>query len=123
MTGDAKRRFCEHCDLHVHNLSAMKPGERAEFIDGMQGRTCITYELRADGTMITPSRWDWMLRPMRAVAALLAALFPFVFSSCATRRTAGVPPPLPNPPAHAMDKKMGRVAVMGEACPIKEHSR
>ena len=117
MTGDAKRRFCEHCQLHVHNLSAMQPGERAQFVAEARGHACITYELRADGTMVTPSRWDWVLRPLRAVAALLAAMLPFAFSSCATRRTAGVPPPC-DPPAQAGQQKPGKVAVMGTPAPL-----
>ncbi len=103
MAGDAKRRFCEHCQLHVHNLSGMSSGERAHFIEESQGRTCITYEIRPDGTMITPSRWNWVLRPLRALAALIAAVVPFSFSSCATsscssRRLAGAP--LPPTPEH-----------------------
>src|SRR5881394_4255743 len=32
MSGDAKQRFCDHCQLHVHNLSAMSTGEREQFI-------------------------------------------------------------------------------------------
>ena len=81
MSGDAKRRFCEHCQLHVHNLSAMSPGERTQFVAESGGRACITYEIRPDGTMLTPSRWNWVLRPLRAFAALIAAMLPFSFSS------------------------------------------
>ncbi len=32
MTGDAKRRFCEHCRLHVHNLTAMDEAERVALL-------------------------------------------------------------------------------------------
>lgn len=76
MSGDAKRRFCQHCQLHVHNLSAMLPGERTQFVAETRGPACITCELRADGTMVTRSHWDWVLRPPRTVAALLAAMLP-----------------------------------------------
>lgn len=91
MTGDDKRRFCENCQLHVHNLSAMSGEERAQFVEDTRakGHACITYELRADGTMVTPSRWSWVLRPVRAFAAMLAALLPFAFSACALLRTTG----------------------------------
>ena len=89
MAGDAKRRFCEHCQLHVHNLSAMPSRERAQFVAEKREHACITYELRSDGTMVTPSRWSWVLRPLRAMAAIFAALLPFVLSSCVTRRLAG----------------------------------
>ena len=122
MTGDAKRRFCEHCQLHVHNLSAMSPGERGEFVAETRGHACITYELRPDGTMVTHSRWDWMLRPLRALAALLAAMLPFAFSSCAnsgaTRRTAGVPQPLPDVPAQSAKKNSCNTPLLGGVAPV-----
>ncbi len=120
MTGDDKRRFCEHCQLHVHNLSAMSAPERAQFVADTtaKGHACITYELRPDGTMVTPTRWSWALRPLRALAALFAALLPFAFSACATRRTTGVPPPLDkgadNSPHHGVMQKPGKVRVSDE---------
>ena len=120
MTGDAKRRFCEHCQLHVHNLSAMPSGERMQFVAETRGRACITYELRPDGTMVTASRWDWMLRPLRAVGALLAAILPFAFSSCGTRRTVGVPMPPRDVSAQSAQQKLGRVQILGEAMPVKK---
>ena len=118
MTGDAKRRFCDQCQIHVHNLSAMSPGERVQFVAETRGRACITYELRGDGTMITRSRWDWVLRPLRAFAALFAAMLPFAFSSCAVRRTAGVPQPLPDVPAQSAKKNSCNTIVMGEPMPV-----
>ena len=123
MSGDAKRRFCQHCQLHVHNLSAMLPGERTQFVAKTRGRACITYELRADGTMVTASRWDRVLRPLRAVAAILAALLPFAFSSCLTRRTAGVPVPPSDLPAHNTQQKPGRAMLPGEVVPVKKPAK
>ena len=93
MTGDSQRRFCDHCQLHVHNLSAMSDRQRELFVSQTGGHACIAYELRADGSMVTPSRWVWLTSPVRNVTwrviAILAALLPFLFSSCATRRTLG----------------------------------
>ena len=101
MTGDDKRRFCEHCNLHVHNLSGMSAKERERLIASTGGRVCITYELHPDGTMLTPKRWSWLLRPLQrirwSVAAVLATIFPFLFSACAPRRTMGMPPPPSSP--------------------------
>lgn len=55
MSGDDRRRFCEDCGLHVHNLSAMTREEADAFVhahaDG--GRLCIRMYKRADGTIIT----------------------------------------------------------------------
>jgi len=95
MTGDAKRRYCGHCKLHVHNLSAMPASEREQFVTESRGRQCITYELWADGSMVTPSRFQRLQRVGVSIAAVLALLLPFFFSSCATRRTMGAPMPLP----------------------------
>lgn len=121
MTGDAKRRFCEQCQLHVHNLSAMEPGERAQFVAETRGHACITYELRADGTMITRSRWDWVLRPLRAFAALLAALLPFAFSSCATRRLAGSPPsPYVPTQSEGVKKNADDNVIVGKPMPVEK---
>jgi len=123
MTGDAKRRFCGHCQLHVHNLSAMSPGERVQFVAETRGRECITYELRKDGTMVTPSRWDWVLRPFRAVVAILAAMMPFAFSSCATRRTAGVPPTMPDVPAQSGKKAPDENRLLGDPTVIEKPAK
>ena len=117
MSGDAKRRFCEQCQLHVHNLSAMSAGERTRFVQDPGPHACITYEIRPDGTMVTSSRWDWVVRPLRAVAALLAAMLPFAFSSCATRRTAGVPVPPGSPSHHSACEKPGTAHITGEIAP------
>jgi hypothetical protein len=101
MRGDATRRFCDHCQLHVHNLSAMSRRQRDRFVRESGGRGCIAYQLRADGTMITPSFWSKVLQPFRrlqfAAVAVLAAVLPFLFTACASRRTLGAIAP----PAHA----------------------
>lgn len=93
LTGGEQRRFCEHCQLHVHNLSAMSDDERERFISQTRGLVCIAYELRADGSMVTPTGSMWLLRPFQHFAwramTLLAAFLPFLLNACATRRTLG----------------------------------
>ena len=97
LEGGDKQRYCSECQLHVHNLSAMSAPERNEFIENGGERKCIAYTLRADGTMVTPSRWPRLARLFRPVrwAALscAATLLPFWFAGCASRKTAtlGVP--------------------------------
>ncbi len=87
MSGDSQRRFCEHCQLHVQNLSAMPPRELARFVEESGGKACIAYEVRRDGTMVTaPGRLRRIWQPL---AALLAAAFPFALPACAERRTLG----------------------------------
>jgi hypothetical protein len=93
MAGGSKRRFCEHCQLDVHNLSAMSQGERDRFVAESGGRACIAYELRADGSMVTPSLWRRVSAPFwrvqLAIVAVLTTVLPFFFTACATRRTLG----------------------------------
>ncbi len=100
LSGDGKRRFCEHCQLHVHNLSAMSSRERNRFVAESGGRACIAYRLRPDGTLITPSVWRNFSRHFGrlqvAAMAVLSAVLPFLFSACSQRRHDGST----TPPAH-----------------------
>jgi len=91
LEGDVKRRFCGECQLHVHNLSAMDAAERANFVAERGAHACISYELRADGSMVTPPRWGWLASIRGVAAAVLAGALPFFFGACADRRTTGVP--------------------------------
>jgi ankyrin repeat protein len=43
MIGNDQVRFCEHCHLHVNNLSAMTRGEAIRFVARSRGRICIRY--------------------------------------------------------------------------------
>jgi len=53
MQGDDRRRFCSHCRLNVYNLSEMSRDEAEAFVQKSEGRTCVRFFQRADGTMIT----------------------------------------------------------------------
>jgi hypothetical protein len=55
MVGDEKRRFCEHCGLHVHNTTAMTQQEVLALVAeaGRGGRVCARLYKRADGTLLT----------------------------------------------------------------------
>lgn len=94
MTGDAKCRFCEHCQLHVHNLSAMRVRERRKFLKGNSGKVCITYLAGADGAVVREGFWHRLARPLRvAGAAALAMMLPAWFASC--RKTGKLCPSSP----------------------------
>jgi len=74
MTGDAKRRFCGRCRLHVHDLSQMTRDEALALLE--RGRTgggvCVQIWRRPDGRVLT---WDCRsaVRSLRRRAALAAA--------------------------------------------------
>ena len=53
MVGTERVRFCGQCSLNVYNLSAMTKGEAERLISQAEGRLCVRYYRRADGTILT----------------------------------------------------------------------
>ena len=53
MIGDERARFCGQCELNVYNLSAMSTLEAESLIARTEGRLCIRYYRRKDGSIIT----------------------------------------------------------------------
>ena len=82
MYGDARKRFCVDCKLNVYNLSGMTRNEAETLIMNAQGRLCVRFYRRTDGTVLTqdcPVGWARVKQRTRvyatAVASLLMALF------------------------------------------------
>lgn len=86
MRGDDKRRFCEHCQRHVHNVSAMSPTERETFARPENMRECVFYSQRNDGEvadlsfLVRVRRWFPFLR--LACWSALVALLPTTLTGC-----------------------------------------
>lgn len=53
MIGGDRVRFCSRCELNVYNLSAMARLEAESLIARTEGRLCISYYRRPDGSIIT----------------------------------------------------------------------
>ena len=53
MIGNARVRFCAQCNLNVYNLSAMTRAEAESFIANNEGRLCVRFYRRADGSILT----------------------------------------------------------------------
>lgn len=53
MSGDARVRHCAECKLNVYNLSEMSRREAEELIASHEGRLCVRFYRRADGTVLT----------------------------------------------------------------------
>lgn len=53
MLGDERVRFCQQCSLNVYNLSSMTRREAESLISNTEGRLCVRYYRRRDGTIIT----------------------------------------------------------------------
>ena len=52
MTGDARVRACAQCNKHVYNLSEMTRDEAEALILAKEGRLCVRYYKRLDGTIL-----------------------------------------------------------------------
>lgn len=53
MIGDERKRFCSDCKLNVYNLSAMTRKEAENLLINSEGRLCVRFYRRADGTILT----------------------------------------------------------------------
>lgn len=53
MTGDERVRECHQCRLNVYNLSVMSSDEATELINNTEGRLCVRFFQRPDGTVLT----------------------------------------------------------------------
>ena len=133
MAGDTQRRFCGHCQLHVYNLSAMPDKDREELIARRGERLCIAYELRPDGSVVTPEngngnvrskgKWDWArgtAQPVRrAAAAVLATVMPGLMAACShnKRTLMGEVCPPPGPLKESNVVKEKPVMMLGTPLP------
>jgi hypothetical protein len=53
MYGNDRMRFCGDCKLNVYNLSGMPRDEAENLVMNAEGRLCVRFYRRADGTIIT----------------------------------------------------------------------
>ena len=82
MIGDERVRFCGQCELHVYNLSAMTKAQAENLIVRTEGRLCVRFFRRTDGSILTQdcpvglrALRQRMSRIRRAVASLLLGFF------------------------------------------------
>lgn len=53
MEGTPRVRFCQECALNVYNLSAMTAQEAEHLVLKKEGRLCVRFYQREDGTVLT----------------------------------------------------------------------
>lgn len=53
MYGNDRKRFCGQCKLNVYNLSGMTRAEAEALLENSEGRLCVRYYRRADGSVLT----------------------------------------------------------------------
>lgn len=141
MIGDNKKRFCGECKLNVYNLSGMTKDEAENLIIEKEGRLCVRFYRRSDGTVLTqdcPVGWAKVKRSIsRTFAAtislivgLFAGLFAFNYSRNSDNHTVGkMVAPTNNNLKIETDKdscpppKMGNVVTMGTPVPIEVNKK
>lgn len=77
MVGDGRKRFCGDCKLNVYNLSGMTKNEAEELLENSEGRLCVRFYQRADGTVLTedcPVGWARVKQRVSKTAAAFASL-------------------------------------------------
>ena len=143
MTGDDKQRFCDICDKHVHNLSAM-PKKQAELLltsraqqrgDLENEALCVRYDRDSSGNILTlPSRLERINARFKhtarvAVAAIVTlAITPWAMATqkqpCPVQKSKapneykmGKPMTHPRPPVEST-KEMGDIASPNPQPPV-----
>jgi hypothetical protein len=87
MHGDERKRYCSACKLNVYNLSDMTRREAENFIINTEGRVCVKFYRRADGSVLTrdcPVGWRAVKRKIsrtaQAFASICAGIFGGIFA-------------------------------------------
>lgn len=79
MTGIGRKRYCGECKLNVYNLSGMTRAEAESLLINSEGRLCVRFYRRQDGTILTrdcPVGWQAIKKRIsRTAAAFVSLLF------------------------------------------------
>jgi len=126
MKGDDRTRFCEQCSQHVYNLSELTKDQAETLVNEAEGRTCVRYFRRFDGTVMTtdcPVGWRAAFKQKAvifggAAVAITIAFFSFftlgVFASVVGNGRVGGGR-IPNP-IHVIEDIFFPRAIAGEVC-------
>src|SRR5438105_4441207 len=79
MPGDERVRFCSQCRQKVYNLSDMTTAEAEALVLGWEGRLCVRFVRRADGTVLTRDCLGGRRVRRRRVAACVGLAVALVF--------------------------------------------
>ena len=81
MEGDERVRFCGECRKNVYNLSAMSRAEAEALVSETEGRICVRFYQRRDGTVLTDNcpvglrkARRWLSMQLAAISAVFAGL-------------------------------------------------
>ena len=78
MYGSNRQRFCQQCNQNVYNLSDMTKDEAESFLVNSEGRVCVKFYRRKDGTVLTqncPVGWQAVKKRIsRATTAIFSMI-------------------------------------------------
>jgi len=108
MLGDERKRFCGDCNLHVYNLSGTTRYDAENLLRLSEGRLCVRYYQRPDGTVLTqdcPVGWAKVKQRISLFASAAAGILISLFGGLlvlatfgkATRVVSKIPIPFVNP--------------------------
>lgn len=139
MIGDERVRFCGQCELNVYNLSAMTKAQAENLIVRTEGRLCVRFYRRTDGSILTQdcpvglrALRQRMSRIRRAVASMLVGFFTGAAGSYAVNgfktvmgepHVVGVMVTEPKPPAALPEVGTYEMGLQVVDAPIKPRKR
>ena len=80
MFGSERVRLCEQCHLNVYNLSEMSRVEADRLINQAEGRLCVRFYRRRDGSIITQNCPVGLRAIRRRLSRVATAVASFVLS-------------------------------------------
>jgi hypothetical protein len=80
MYGNDRMRFCADCKLNVYNLSGMTQQEAEDLVTNAEGRLCVRFYRRPDGTILTENCPVGWARVKQRARACTTAAFSLIMS-------------------------------------------
>jgi hypothetical protein len=80
MFGNERVRLCEQCHLNVYNLSEMSRVEADRLINQTEGRLCVRFYRRRDGSVITQNCPVGLRAIKRRLSRVATAVASFILS-------------------------------------------
>lgn len=77
MIGVGRKRYCGECKLNVYNLSGMTRREAESLLMNSEGRLCVRFYRRQDGSILTqdcPVGWQAVKQRLSRVATAFVSL-------------------------------------------------
>ena len=128
MEGDDQARFCNACRKNVYNLSEMTHAEAQALVNRAEGKLCVRFYTRADGTLLTQDCPVGLLAVRRKIvkklsyaAALLLACASGLLRGAGAGTIAKKPMAAHGTAKTAPHRTLGKIALPKPPTPKLEH--